>query len=176
MECGGYIDKLSGVNRKLMQACKKQHPSGISVGSALVTSSFNTDKEKKKFAFVIHACAPWKTQENSNDEIMPLLTETYKNALRLGIKTRSISSMALPALGCGVNLIDPTTSALAAFHALTELDIKICSKNLVYQHATNNDFDKKTLRVDFWMLDYLAHEAFAARFRKIDMFANSGTT
>ena len=112
-----------------------------------MTSSFNhfehTDK-KKKFAFVIHACAPWKTQENSNDEIMPLLTETYKNALRLGIKTRSISSMALPALGCGVNLIDPTTSALAAFHALTELDIKICSKNLVYQHATNNDFDENS--------------------------------
>ena len=173
MECGGYIDKLSGVNRKLMQAARKQHPSGISVGSALVTSSFNfeQDKEKKKFAFVIHACAPWKTQENTNDEIKSLLTETYKNALRLGIKTRNIDSMALPALGCGVNLIDPSTSALAAFHALAELDdVEICSKHLVQQHTSNNDFDKKTLRVDFWMLDHLAHEAFA------DVFGNSGTT
>ena len=100
-----------------------------------------------------------------------MLTETYKNALRLGIKTRNIDSMALPALGCGVNLIDPSTSALAAFHALAELDdVEICSKHLVQQHTSNNDFDKKTLRVDFWMLDHLAHEAFA------DVFGNSGTT
>ena len=48
MECGGYIDKLSGVNRKLMQAAKKQHPSGISVGSALVTSSFNHFEHRQR--------------------------------------------------------------------------------------------------------------------------------
>lgn len=175
MECGGYVDKLTGVNHKLMQAARKQNPSGISVGSAIVTSSFNnfkqcTDEEQKKFAFVIHACAPWKTQENSHDEVKSLLTETYKNALRLGIKTRNIASVALPALGCGVNLVDPSVSALAAFHAISELDIEACSNNSIQQKTSNNNFDERLLRIDFWILDHLAHEAFTG------VFGSSGTT
>ena len=134
-----------------MQAARKQHSNGINISDAIITSSFNNNE---KFKFVIHACSPWKTQEQDYDNVKKLLRTTYKNVFDIAMKTKNIESIAIPALGCGVNLIDPSISALEALNAM---------KDIIIENNENNidDGRKETfLNVEFWLLDYLAYNQF----------------
>ena len=40
----------------------------------------------------------------------------------LTLAEKNIKSIAIPALGCGVNLIDPVTSARAALNAIIDIE------------------------------------------------------
>ena len=135
-----------------MQAARKQHSNGINISDAIITSSFNNNNNEK-FKFVIHACAPWKTQEQDDDNVKKLLRTTYKNVFDIAMKTKNIESIAIPALGCGVNLIDPTISALEALNAM---------KDITENNENNIDDGRKEtfLNVEFWLLDYLAYNQF----------------
>ena len=122
----------------------------VSIYRIIITSSFNNNNNEK-FKFVIHACSPWKEQDDDN--VKKLLRTTYKNVFDIAMKTKNIESIAIPALGCGVNLIDPTISALEALNAM---------KDIIENNENNIDDGRKEtfLNVEFWLLDYLAYNQF----------------
>ena len=108
-----------------------------------------------KFKFVIHACSPWKTQEKDDINVKKLLKSAYKNALYLAMKTKNIKSVAIPALGCGVNLIDPVTSARAALNAIIDIENETIG---------NDEQEEILLIMDFWLLDHDVYDAFSSEF------------
>eukprot|EP00505_MAST-04D_sp_SCG-Rhode-Island_P003036 Stramenopile-MAST_4_protein_3036 len=147
-ECGGSVDLLTGVNRQVVQACRRQHPNGLSVGEATITSSF---REEGKFKFVIHVCTPWVSEISDPDN--DLLIRAYLNVLHLAHRTNHIDSVAIPALGSGVNLVSPKVTASCAFAALTR-----------FRESEDVAYLSERMRVEFYLLDPRVHRAFAGVF------------
>ena len=140
-KCGGYIDPLTGVNQKIVQACQRRHPQGLSVGQAAITSSF---REGDGFKFVIHACTPWVSEVSESSD--RLLIDAYANVLKIAQTTKNIKSVAIPALGSGVNLVSPEVTAACAFKALA-----------MFRDAESS---ANGLQVEFHLMDQTAHGAF----------------